>query len=117
MYPYNINFSKANKFESRLLQILALSSIICVIPAFQEFVSATMSGRILNIICMCTCLFFFSQYSYLLDRIGWLYCISLIIIIPFHYGISTVDNPVRDSIRWINIILLFYSRFGFKNTI
>lgn len=109
MYTSNIkSIVKASKVESRIFQFLALSSIIVVTPAFQELISVTISGWILNVICLCTCLFFFTRYSYLLDKVGWLYCIALIIIIPFHYGIPTVDNPIRDSIRWINIILLFY---------
>lgn len=109
MYASNIKcIGRASKVESRIFQFLALSSIIVVTPAFQELISVTISGWILNVICLCTCLFFFTRYSYLLDKVGWLYCIALVLIIPFHYGIPTVDNPIRDSIRWINIILLFY---------
>lgn len=109
MYASNIkSIGRVSKIESRIFQFLALSSIIVVTPAFQELISVTISGWILNVICLCTCLFFFTRYSYLLDKAGWLYCIALVIIIPFHYGIPTVDNPIRDSIRWINIILLFY---------
>ena len=108
MYVSAINRKSTNRIESKIFQFLALSSIISTTPAFQELISATVAGWILNIICLCTCLFFFTRYSYLLDKVGWLYCIALFLIIPFHYGIPTVDNAIRESIRWINIILLFY---------
>lgn len=108
MYVSAINRKSTNRIESKIFQFLALSSIISTTPAFQELISATVAGWILNVICLCTCLFFFARYSYLLDKIGWLYCVALFLIIPFHYGMPMVDNAIRESIRWINIILLFY---------
>ncbi len=45
-------------------------------------------------------------YHSLLDKVGWVYCISLLVISIVHTDMVTVENTFMSSIRWLNIFLL-----------
>ena len=97
---------KINSLISYILQILVICSILCVLPVFQEILSVRLSERILALIGFCTCSIFFCRYHSLLDKVGWVYCISLLVISIVHTDMVTVENTFMSSIRWLNIFLL-----------
>ena len=97
---------KINSLISYILQILVICSILCVLPVFQEILSVRLSERILALIGFCTCSIFFCRYHSLLDKVGWVYCISLLVISIVHIDMVTVENTFMSSIRWLNIFLL-----------
>ena len=97
---------KINSLISYILQILVICSILCVLPVFQEILSVRLSERILALIGFCTCSIFFCRYHSLLDKVGWVYCISLLVISIVHTDMVTVENTFMSSVRWLNIFLL-----------
>lgn len=97
---------KINSLISYILQILVICSILCVLSVFQEILSVRLSERILALIGFCTCSIFFCRYHSLLDKVGWVYCISLLVISIVHTDMVTVENTFMSSVRWLNIFLL-----------
>lgn len=87
---------KINSLISYILQILVICSILCVLPVFQEILSVRLSERILALIGFCTCSIFFCRYHSLLDKVGWVYCISLLVISIVHTDMVTVENTFSE---------------------
>lgn len=94
--------------NNHLLQILAIYSVLYAIPAFREFFPITIIGRIQTGVSVCTIVIFLSKYKKKLDTLAFIYVISLAIIALFHIGLHSVDNPIKNSLIWINIILIIY---------
>lgn len=92
--------------NSYMFQILIIYSVICVLPFFREFFSITITGRIHSIVAFIILGIFFSKYGKTLNKQSWIYIISLLIIAIVHLNLSSVDNPIKNSLIWINLIVI-----------
>lgn len=101
---------KINSLISYILQILVICSILCVLPVFQEILSVRLSERILALIGFCTCSIFFCRYHSLLDKVGWVYCISLFVL--FCKGelcFVSIQNRFSFVMNYKKFILLVFA--------